>query len=134
MENFQGPPNFSTFSIYISNEIFFLILTVQQIILAGPGTLSVELHGKLGLEASKNSIFKKLISKIGLSSNFATFTKKSKISNCCNNWLVKGMKLKFSGNVYLIDSNKLWKFQRNWRTFIDSLRWPWLEWPYCYSE
>ena len=30
-----------------------------------PGTLSGEIHGKLGLEASKNSIFKKLTSKIG---------------------------------------------------------------------
>ena len=104
--------------------------------MADPGTFSGKLHGKLGLEASKNSIFKKLTSKIGLNSNFATFTKKSKISNCHKNWLVIGMKLKFSGNAYLIDSNKWWKFQRNRRTFIDSFRWPWLEWPInnCYRS
>ena len=97
--------------------------------MADPGTLFDELQGKLGLEAYENSIFQKLTSKIGLNSNFATFTKKSKIWNCHKNWLVIGMKLKFPGNAYLIDSNKWWKFQRNWRTFIDSLRWPWLEWP-----
>ena len=97
--------------------------------MADLGTLSVELQGKLGLEASKNLIFQKLTSKIGPNSNFATFTEESKIPNCHKNWLVIGMKLKFSGNAYLIDSNKWWKFQRNWRTFIDSLRWPWLEWP-----
>ena len=50
-----------------------------------PGTLSGEIHGKLGLEASKNSIFKKLTSKIGPNSNFATFMKKPKISNCHKN-------------------------------------------------
>ena len=98
--------------------------------MADPGTLSGELQGKLGLEASENSIFQKLTSKIGPNSNFATFTKKSKIWNCHKNWLVIGMKLKFSGNGYLTDSNKWWKFQRNGRTFIDSLRWPWMEWPY----
>ena len=65
---------------------------------------------------------------IGSNSNFATFMKKSQISNCHKNWLVIGMKLTFSGNAYLIDRNKWWKFQRNWRTFIDSLTWPWLEW------
>ena len=98
--------------------------------MADPGTLSGELQGKLGLEASENSIFQKLTSKIGLNSNFATFTKKSKIWNCHKNWLVTGMKLKFPGNAYLIDSNKWWKFQRNWRTFIDSLRRSSMEWPY----
>ena len=75
-----------------------------------PGTLSGELQGQLGLEASENSIFQKLFSKIGLNSNFATFTKKSKIWICHKNWLVIGMKLKFPGNDYLIDSNKWWKF------------------------
>ena len=73
--------------------------------MADPGTLSGELQGKLGLEASENSIFQKLTSKIGPNSNFATFTKKSKNWNCTKNWLVIGMKLKFSGNAYLIDSN-----------------------------
>ena len=96
--------------------------------MADPGTLSGQLQGKLGLKASKNSIFQNLTSKIGSNSNFATFMKKSQISNCHKNWLVIGMKLTFSGNAYLIDRNKWWKFQRNWRTFIDSLRWPWLEW------
>ena len=127
MKNLQRPPNFSTF-FDISNEIFFLIPKVQEIILADPGTLFGELQGKLGLEASENSIFQKLTSKIGLNPNFATFTKKSKIWNCHKNWLVIAMKLKFPGNAYLIDSNKWWQFQINWRTFIDSLRWPWLEW------
>ena len=75
----------------------------------------------MGLEASKNPIFKELTSKIGPNSNLATFTKKSKISSCRKNWLVTGMQVKFSGN-YLIDSNKWWKFQSNWRTVIDSLR------------
>ena len=116
MKNLQRPPNFSTFSIF--HMKYFLIPKVEKIILAVPGTLSGELQGKLGLEASENSIFQKLTSKIGLNSNFATFTKKSKIWNCHKNWLVTGMKLKFPGNAYLIDSNKWWKFQRNWRTFI----------------
>ena len=60
----------------ISNEIFFLISKVQEIILADPGTLSGEPQGQLGLEASKNSIFQKLTFKIGPNSNFAIFTKK----------------------------------------------------------
>ena len=64
---------------------YFLIPKVEKIILAVPGTLSGELQGKLGLEASENSIFQKLTSKIGPNSNFATFTKKSKISNCLKN-------------------------------------------------
>ena len=83
MKNLQGPPNFNTFNI--SNEIFFLIPKVQEIILADPGTLSGELNGKLGLEASKNPIFKKLTSKISPNSNLATFMKKSKISSCRKN-------------------------------------------------
>ena len=41
------------------------------------------------------------------------------------------MKLKFSGNADFIDSSKWWKFQRNGRTFIGSLRWSWMEWPFC---
>ena len=73
--------------------------------MADPCIVSGELQGKLGLEASKNSIFQKLTSKIGPNSNFATFMKEPKISNCHKNWLVTGMKLKFSGNAYLIDSN-----------------------------
>ena len=133
LKNLQGPPNFNSF--YISNEIFFLIPKVQEIILADPGTLSGELNGKLGLEASKNPIFKKLTSKISPNSNLATFMKKSKISSCRKNWLVTGMQVKFSGN-FLIDSNKWWKFQSNWRTVIESFRWPWLEWPInnCYCS
>ena len=111
--------------------MFFLIPKVQEIILADPGTFSGELEGILGLEASENSVFQKLTSKIGPNSNFATFTKKSKNWNCTKNWLVIGTKPKFSGNAYLIGSNKWWKFQRNWRTFIDNLRWPWMEWPCC---
>ena len=125
MKNLQRPPNFSTFSIF--HMKYFLIPKVEKIILAVPGTLSGELQGKLGLEASENSIFQKLTSKIGLNSNFATFTKKSKIWNCHKNWLVIGMKLTFPGNAYLTNSKKWQKFQRNWRTFIDSLWWPWLE-------
>ena len=73
------PYNFSTFSI-IQMKYFFLIPEVQEIILADPGKLSGELQGKLGLDASKNSIFQKLTSKIGPNSNFVIFTKKSKIS------------------------------------------------------
>ena len=57
--------------------------------MADLGTLSGEPQGKLGLEASKNLIFHKLNSKIGPNLNFAIFTKKSKISNCHKNWLVK---------------------------------------------
>ena len=60
----------------ISNEIFFLNQKVQESILADPDTISGELGGKLGLEASKNSIFQKLTSKIGANSNFVVFTKK----------------------------------------------------------
>ena len=69
----------------ISNEIFFLIPKVQGIILADPGTLFGELQEKLGLEASKNSIFQKLTTKIGPKSNFAIFMKRSKILNCHKN-------------------------------------------------
>ena len=46
--------------------------------MADPGTLSGEHNGKLGLEASKNPIVKKLTSKIGPNSNLATFNKKVK--------------------------------------------------------
>ena len=58
--------------------MFFLIPKVQEIILVDPGTLSGELEGIMGVEASENSVFQKLTSKIGPKSNFATFTKKSK--------------------------------------------------------
>ena len=59
--------------------MFFLIPKVQEIILADPGTFSGELEGILGLEASENSVFQKLTSKIGPNSNFATFTEKPNI-------------------------------------------------------
>ena len=62
--------NFSTFLVF-QMKYFFLIPKVHEIIVADPGTLSSELQGKLGLEASKNSIFQKLTSKIGPNSNFA---------------------------------------------------------------
>ena len=74
--------------------------------MADPDTISGELGGKLELEASKNSIFQKLTSKIGANSNFVVFTKKSKVSNCHKSWLVVGMKLNFLGNAYITDNNK----------------------------
>ena len=88
------PPSLPILALFrYFNWNIFLIPKVQEVILADPGTLSGELQGKLGLEASKNSIFQNLTSKIGSNSNFATFTKKSKISDCDKNWLVIGMKL-----------------------------------------
>ena len=84
LKNLQIPLNFSTFLIF-QMKYFFLIPKVQEIIVADPGTLSSELQGKLGLEASKNPIFQKLTSKIGPNSNFPILTKKSKISNCQKN-------------------------------------------------
>ena len=52
--------------------------------MADPGTLSDKLQGKLGLEASKNSIFQKLTSKIGPNSNFATIMKSQKFQIAAN--------------------------------------------------
>ena len=89
-EKSSETPQFEHF-FDISNEIFFLIPKVQEIILTDPGTLSGECQWKLGLEAFENSIFQKLASKIDPHSNFATFMKKSKIWNCHKNWLVIGM-------------------------------------------
>ena len=72
--------NFISYSLVLGSLFsFFLIPKVQEIVLADRATLSGELQGKLGLEASENSIFQKLTSKIGPNSNFATFMKKSKI-------------------------------------------------------
>ena len=65
--------------------------------MADPGKLFGELQGKLGLEASENSIFEKLTSKIGPNSNFCNFYEK-----------VKNLKLpqKLIGNRYEAENFK----------------------------